>query len=138
MMYKFHACGHPNILGMHKTTLEFTKDKEVTLEGDCIIGVNADFELEKIRQFINKSENKKIIITMEAINNKKIKEKINAELNPDFGDNKEIVIRKTDFVSERTLATSSNKASFELNRDLLAYLKEKKNKIAVTIENKGK
>lgn len=138
MIYKFHACGHPNILGTHKTTLEFTKDREVSLKGDCIIGVNADFDLGKIKQFINKSANKEITITIETINNKKIKEKINAGLNPSFNDETEFVIRKTDFVSERTFATSSNKAAFELNRGLINYLKEKKNKIAIIIETKEK
>lgn len=138
MIYKFHAYGHPNILGTHRTTLEFTKDKELSLKGDCIIGVNADFELGKIRDFIKNSINKKIAITIQTINNKKIKEKINAELNPSFNDDNEIVIRKTDFVSERTLAIKANKVAFELNRDLIDYLKEKKNKIAVIIENKEK
>ena len=45
MIYKFNAYGHPNILGTHKTTFEFTKDNELTLNGDCIVGVKADFEL---------------------------------------------------------------------------------------------
>ena len=139
MMYKFHACGHPNILGAHKTTLEFTKDREVTLEGDCIIGVNADFELEKIRNFIKNSINKKITITIQAISKlKKLQETVLAELNPNFNDETEFVIRKADFVSERTFATSSNRAAFELNRDLMNYLKEKKNRIAIIIENKEK
>ena len=41
---KFSARGHENIRGVHKTTFEFTKEKELTLKGDCIIGVNADFD----------------------------------------------------------------------------------------------
>ncbi len=135
MQYKFHAYGHPNILATHRTTLEFTKDSELTLKGDCIVGVKADFELEKIKNFIKKLRNKKITITIETLNNKKIKEKIKAEFNPHFNSDKEIVIRKTDFVSERTLAIKSNKAAFELNKDLIVFLKEKENKIIVIIEN---
>ncbi len=134
MQYKFHAYGHPNILGTHKTTLEFTKDSELSLKGDCIIGVNADFELEKLEVFIKKSSNKKITIIIEAPD-KKIKETIKAEISPEFSHNKELVIRKADFVSGRTLAIKSNKAAFELNKDLISFLKEKKNKIIVIIEN---
>ena len=136
MIYTFHACGHPNILGTHKTTLEFTKDREVTLEGDCIIGVNADFDLGKIRDFIENSINKKIIIAIQTINNKKIKETISAELNQNFKSNNEFVVRKTNFASERTFAISSNKAAFDMNRDLIRFLKEKENKIKVIIEYK--
>ena len=138
MQYKFTAYGHPNILAAHKAALEFTKDKELSLKGDCIIGVNADFDLGKIKEFIKQSKTNKIAeITIEAFgkSNKKIKETILAELNPDFDSNKEMVIRKADFVSERTFAIRANKASFGLNRDLIEFLKEKKNRISITIEN---
>ena len=61
MIYKFHAYGHPNILGTHKTTLEFTKDEDLTSNGNCIIGVKADFELSRLKEFIEKNGNKKRI-----------------------------------------------------------------------------
>lgn len=133
MKYQFNAYGHPNILGTHKTTLEFTKDREVSRRGDCIIGVNADFELGKIKNFVKQLKNNKISI---IISNDMIHETIFAIINPNFDDDKELVIRKTNFISKRTFATSSNKAAFELKMELLDYLKEKKNKISVIIENK--
>jgi len=135
MQYKFHACGHPNILGKHKTTLEFTKDSGLSLKGDCIVGVRADFDLNKLKNFIKKIKNNKIMITIETPD-KKIKEVIEAELNPEFSDDKEIVIRKTDFVSERTLAIKSNKAAFELKKGLIGYLRHQNFKISVILENR--
>ena len=135
MLYKFNAYGHPNIAGTHKTTLEFTKDKEVSLKGDCIIGVNADFELSKLKNFIKKSKNKKIEIRIEA-DSKKIVEKIKVEINSGFCSNHELVIRKTDFISERTFGIRSNKASFDLNRALIMFLKKKNGKIRVIFEKK--
>ena len=137
MQYNFHAYGHPNILATHRTTLEFTKDDEVSLKGDCIVGVKADFDTDEIKKFIKMLQNKRITIMIEA-SDKKILEKIDAELNPDFNSDKEFVIRKTDFVSERTFAINSNKAAFELKRGLISCLKDKKNKISVVIENKHK
>ena len=135
MHYTFYAFGHPNIQATHKTTLEFTKDKDISLKGDCIVGVNADFKLDKLRKFIKKSNNKKISIIIQTISkNKKIKETIFAEINPEFSDNKEFVIRKTDFVSERTFAIRADKAAFELSRNLIEFLREKENKISVLIE----
>ena len=140
MIYKFKAYGHPNIFGTHKTTLEFTKDGELTLKGDCIVGVKADFDLNKIMQFIKKSTNKKITITIKPITKdkkyQKTKETASAELNPNFDSDKEFVVRKTDFVSERTFAISSNKAAFDLNRNLISFLRGNRNKISVIIENK--
>ena len=135
MQYKFHAYGHPNILATHKTTLEFTKDEDLTKNGDCIVGIKANFELGKLKDFIKKSKNKRIIITIETPD-KKFRENINSELNPGFSHEAEIVIRKAGFVSDRTLAIKADKAAFELNISLIKYLKEKKNKIDVVIENK--
>ena len=151
MKYSFNCCGHEHITAKHKTTLEFTKDTEMGLEGDCIVGVKADFSLQQLKKFIKSvSNNKKITIIIETINNKnninknkiniiknynKIIEKINAEINPNFNSNEEMVIRKTDFVSERTFAIKANKAAFELKRDLVEFLKGKENKIKVIIEN---
>jgi len=138
MIYKFHAHGHPNILGTHKTTLEFTKDEDVSLRGDCIIGVRADFELSKLKDFIRNAKNNEVKITIRTMPKKhrEIQDTILAQINPDFDDDKELVIRKTDFVSERTFATGSNKVAFELKRDLINYLKERGNRISIVIENK--
>ena len=133
MIYKFKAYGHENILANHKTTLEFTKDENITLNGDCIVGIKADFELSKLKEFIKNFKKNKISIT---ISNNKIHETILAEINPNFNDDKELVIRKTDFVSERTFAINSNKAAFELKRNLIGFLKDKKDGISVIIENK--
>lgn len=155
MKYSFSCYGHANITARHKTTLEFTKDEDLRLEGDCIVGVRADFQLNEIKQFIKKLPNNKITITIQTIknfnkkiNNKntdedklkndynKIIEKINAEINPCFDSDKEMVIRKTDFISERTFAIRADKAAFELNRDLMRFLKEKESRIRVRIEGK--
>ena len=136
MKYKFHAYGHPNILATHKTTLEFTKDSELTLKGDCIIGVNCDFELNEIKKLIKNTKSSKVTITIET-EDKKIKEIIKAEINTDFNDEREMVIRKTDFFSGRTFAVGADKAGFELNKKLIEFLKVKNNKINVVIENPG-
>lgn len=134
MRYKFHAYGHPNILATHKTTLEFTKDADLSLKGDCIAGVNADFDLEEIKKLIKNSRNKKIKFTIES-EDKKISDVIVAELNESFDDKNEIVIRKADFVSRRTLAIRSNKAAFGLNKDLVRFLKVKGHKTNIVIES---
>ena len=37
-----HCRGHENVLGLHKSTFEITKESELSPQGDCIIGVSAD------------------------------------------------------------------------------------------------
>ena len=140
MKYSFNCYGHENVTSRHKTTLEFTKDEDLSLKGDCIIGIKADFELDKIKEFVKKLNNKKITITIETINNNSKNnttvEKINAEINPNFSSDKDIVVRKSDFVDGRTFAVNADKAAFELNKDLIDFLREKRNKIEVIVENK--
>ena len=137
MYYIFHAFGHKNVLGAHRTTFEFTKDEELSLRGDCIVGVRADFDLGRIKDFIKSSKGKKITIKISAIkNNERIEEIISAELNLHFKSNNEIIIRKTAFSSERTFAINADKSSIELNRTLIDFLKEGRNKVTITVENK--
>ena len=136
MEYSFNCYGHENITARHKTTLEFTKDRDLSLKGDCIIGVKADFSLLQLKNFIKSIDNNKITIIIETMNNinknnNKIIEKINAEINPGFNSDKDIVIRKSDFRDERTLAVKADKAAFELSRELIKNIIGNKQKISI-------
>jgi len=141
MKYSFTCYGHENITAKHKTTLEFTKDKELGLEGDCIVGVKADFSLLQLKKFIKSiKNNNKITITIQTMtnnnekNNNKIIEKINAEINKSFNSDKDMVIRKSDFIDERTLAIKADKAAFELNKDLIKSISKSRQKITVSFD----
>jgi len=152
MKYSFNCYGHENITSKHKTTLEFTKDKDLSLQGDCIVGVKADFSLKELKKFIKNKENvalKKINDKLKTIGKNSIKkplikipikiiikingykEEINGFLNPNFNDPKEIVIRKFDFASSRTLVIGADKASKDLKGKLKNKLKNPKNRIYV-------
>ena len=76
---------------------------------------------EKIQKINNNSKNK-------------IVERINAEINPSFNSDREMVIRKTDFVSDRTFAIRADKAAFELNRNLVKNISNGKQKITVLFD----
>ncbi len=130
MEYSFFSFGHPNITAKHKNTLEFTKDKDLTLKGDCIIGVNSKFELKKIKDLIKNGSKIKIIIKIDDV-----MEEIYAELNRNFDDEDEIVMRKSNFISKRTLAIRADKACSDLDRGLIRKLSEKDKKIEITIHN---
>ena len=132
MKYTFTAQGHPNILATHNTTLEITKDSELTKKGDCIIAVGADFSLLRIKELIGSCQNRdKIALIIEAAG---MKEKIAAVVNKEFSSDKEIVLRKGGFVSERTLGTNADKAAAGLGRELVEKLKSHGCAVSVTIE----
>ncbi|MDO8740810.1 MAG: HAD-IA family hydrolase [Candidatus Woesearchaeota archaeon] len=133
MEYAFDSFGHENILSTHKTTIEFTKDKDLTLNGDCIVGVTSDFDFSGLRELIEfsiKNEIKKIRITISANG---LKEDVICDLNTGFCSDHEIVVRKTDFLSERTLGINANKAAAGLNKKMIKKIKNKNQKIKVKI-----
>ena len=119
MEYSFTAFGHPNILATHTTTLEFTKDEQLTKQGDCIVGIKADFSLEKIKAFIQNLESKKIEI---IINTTHHTAKIHTLINPAFSSETEMVVRTTGFISARTFAIKADTAAGNLPKLLVKDL----------------
>lgn len=118
MKYEFSAYGHPNITARHRTTIELTKDSELTKKGDCIIGVNAGFKIDELKRFLGFRTIKIRILAGGA------SEEITASPNPDFSSDNELVIRKGEFRSERTFATNSDKASSDIKRALIEALRK--------------
>lgn len=126
---KFFARGHENITANHQTTLEITKDKEITLSGDCIVGVDSDFNSDELKKFV--MENERAIVILEAGG---FKEEICGEINKEFSDKKEIVLRKTDFKSERTLMINCDKSAYEISPEFVNEIKDSKQEICIYLK----
>ena len=118
MFHSFTAYGHPNISSEHKVSFEFTTDKFVTKTGDCIVGIKASFELEKLKGLM---KYKHIHIELRCNGYTEI---ITAIPNPGFNSAHEIVVRKTDFLSERTLGIRSDKAASDFSPEFKKAIKE--------------
>lgn len=128
MSIQFTANGHKNILARHPTTLEFTKDKELSLHGDCILGISATYDLETIR----KAHLATIKIRLEIDG---IFDELIAKYNPSFSDSHEMVIRKTDFADTRTFAISANKSAKDINKELVEKMKKPSAILVINIFN---
>jgi hypothetical protein len=123
----FTAYGHPNITSTHPKTFEFTRDEELTLKGDCIIGVKADYRLEDLGEIL---KNERLRMTIK-IGNKTIV--VMGKVNNGFSSGEEMVLRRTEFLSERTLAVRADKAAIDF-LCVLERLKDPGQKIFVEIE----
>ena len=130
-----YAIGHSNILAIHPTTLMFTKDIHVSKSGDCIIAMTADKAVADLsaqfKQELQKP-NAKVTITIEAGD---LKEEIRALGSPKLClcHQTDIVIRKSDYICNRTLAICSNKSSIDLSRAFVEKLQNPKQKIKITL-----
>ncbi len=120
------ARGHPNITGKHRTTFEITREKELTLRGDCIIGVSAERGVngisEELKDWLRQGNKVRIELVIPGIN---IKEVVYARGHEDleFSHPDDIVVRKSDFVCGRTLAIKADKSAGDLDRRFISALK---------------
>jgi uncharacterized protein len=126
--YSFNAKGHPNILSTQKNTLEITKDKELTLNGDCIVAVEADFSLSEIKKFLG-CERIRLKIAVAGLT-----DEITAAPNRLFSSDDEIVFRKGEYASERTFGIRADKSAKDLDRKIVAALK-KAGKALITLSD---
>jgi hypothetical protein len=129
------AFGHENILATHPTTLMITKDKELTKQGDCIIAVGANKAVSDLNpEFKQKlrETNTKLNMQIEVDG---LIEQISAHgsFELDFNNNTDMVIRKSNFTSDRTLAIKADKAAFDLHRMFVEKLKTTNQQIKITL-----
>ncbi len=125
MIEKIHATGHNNIRAMHRTTLEITKENHLTPKGDCIVAVSADKGLQNLPDtFKNKLRNENSRLEI-IIKSNGIEEKITAGGHPELtlSHPTDMVVRKSNFICNRTLAINSDKAARDLDRGLVDKLK---------------
>ena len=134
--FSFKVKGHKNTLSKHKTTLEFTRDEDLTLKGDCILGVNANKNFSEIKNSISslKDGNKIIVNIISLGKNSKYQDILSGHYNGTFESNKEMVIRKSDFKDKRTLMINSNKAAIDVDRKIVKILQKNVSDATVSIK----
>lgn len=131
MQYTFNCFGHPNIRAEHVKTLEFTKDTDLSLKGDCIVGINADFDLAKLKEFSKKVRVSCVVLDPET--GQKIVSVFKCKVNPAFNNNHELVLRKSGYGSDRTFGQGLNKGSNHLDRKMVRLMQNPVTKMQVTI-----
>ena len=118
--------GHRNIQSFHTRTIEITKDPNLSLRGDCIIGVNANKSCwdisDKLKHSL-KDDHSFIIIDVTVGNMSFI---ING-----LGNSRllllsrhDVVIRKSNFICERTIAIRCDRASSDIPREMIMSLQD--------------
>ena len=122
--------GHPNVRATHSRTIEITKDNYLTKGGNCIVGINAN------KGCIDIHPKLRTLITKDniLINFKIIVGTLSFEING-FGNSRltlsnphDIVIRTSNYISNRTASIKCNKAAIHIPRDMINLLQDTKTK----------
>jgi len=132
------AYGHGSIRSTHRTTFEITKEEHLTERGDCIIAVKSDKAVADLSRNFKEAVRRpgaEITITIEAGEEK---ETVKAKGDPRLSltDPTDIVIRKSSFVGNRTLAVKADKAAADISRRLIEKLRDPNQtvKVALTVK----
>ena len=130
--------GHKNILSLHKKTIEITKDSELTVNGDCIVGTNSTLACVDLpEKFKKKLRNPDTTIEFTIVADEhsfsihgKGSDKLTLKHTND------IVLRKSAFTCSRTIAIKCDKASDDIPRVMIKKLQNPKTNGKLIIEVK--
>ena len=130
--------GHKNILSLHKKTVEITKDSELTVNGDCIIGTNAKISCidlpEKFKKKIQNPDTTIVFTILAGEHSFSIHGKGSEKLT--LKHTSDIVLRKSAFTCSRTIAIKCDKASDDIPRTMVKKLQDPKTSGKLIIEIK--
>jgi hypothetical protein len=129
------AWGHPAITAAHRTTLEITRAAQIGHRADCIIGVKADKACRDLSPRLKEClrDGRTVHITITAGD---VVDRLTARGSPalKLTHPEGMVIRKSDFIDERTLAILADKAAIDLKRELVYKLRSPHTKVRIEIE----
>ena len=138
MKIKIPFTGHKNILSLHEKTIEITKDSELSLSGDCIIGTNSSLACidlpEKFKKKIQNSDTTIVFTIVADEHSFSIRGKGSNKLT--LKHTNDIVLRKSAFTCSRTIAINCDKASDDIPRIMVKKLQSPKTNGKLIIEIK--
>ena len=134
LLEEFIVSGHENVLSTHKTTLEFTSDSHLTLQGTCILGMESPIGClglsETTKQEL-RDDNKFLI---------KIDNGIDSDEFIGYGHPSlplshphEIVFRKSTYICDRTIMIGCSKAANDIDRGIVKQLQNPQNTAKIQI-----
>ena len=130
--------GHKNILSLHKKTIEITKDSELTVSGDCIVGTNSGMACidlpEKFKKSIQNPNTTIVFTIVSGEHSFSIHGKGSEKLTLKHAN--DIVLRKSAFTCSRTIAIKCDKASDDIPREMIKKLQNPKTTGKLVIEIK--
>ncbi|MDA4125245.1 MAG: DUF371 domain-containing protein [Thaumarchaeota archaeon] len=118
--------GHPMVSSLHPTTIEVTTEEHLTPRGDCIIGVGASKGCaglsEPFKQAIRRRGSKVTFILRAG----EERFQFTAQGDPSLtlSHPRDIVIRKSRFTSDRTIALGAAAAARDIPARLVACLRD--------------
>jgi hypothetical protein len=129
------AYGHENVRATHRTTLEITKEVHLSAEGTCIVAVSANKGLADLSsEFRNlmRQSNAELAVLLEAGKTVDLL-KARGSSRLTLSHPTDIVIRRSQYTCDRTVAIKADKAACDLSRDVITKLRTPGQKVRITL-----
>src|SRR5438445_5667125 len=131
----FQAYGHPAILSTHPTTLEITTSHELTHRGDCVVAVKSSSAVRDLpvglKRVLSSSSGRGRLRLQVGPFEFTVEGRGDPRLS--FSHQTDLVVRKSGFISDRTLMIHANKSSIDIPPDLLRVLQDATSRVTVEI-----
>jgi hypothetical protein len=118
--------GHHNIRGIHPSTFEVTREEDLTLQGDCIIGVGADKGAADLDQDFSRllRDDRALLFTTLRAGACETRVSSQGAAGLMLTHPLDLVWRKSTYIDGRTVGVSSDKAAVHLPRMLIQLLRD--------------
>jgi hypothetical protein len=120
--------GHPNVTALHPTTFEITMDDELSVRGDCIIGIAAEIGLPglspEFRDLLACDD--ALLVTVLRCEDLEVGVRSEGSGAMALDHSSDFVWRTSSFVCGRTVGIRSDAAARDLPRELVALLRQGK------------
>ena len=135
MDFRFEARGHAAVLSTHATTLEITKEQDLTNRGNCVVAVGSSIGLKDLPAAVKKAlanDKCKACVTFE-IGIQRFSVEGHGDLGLTFSHPTDFVIRKSGFVSDRTLMVHANRSAADIPKSFVRLLQDPAQKVLVRL-----
>src|SRR5207244_9077640 len=131
----FHAYGHPAILSTHPTTLEITTSYELTHRGDCVVAVKSSSAVRGLpvglKRVLSSSSGRGRLRL--GVGGFEFMVEGRGDHRLTFSHKTDLVVRKSGFLSDRTLMIHTDNSSMDCPRDMVRLLKNQTESVRVEI-----
>jgi len=120
----FH--GHPMVRSAHPTTIEVTTEDRLTPKGDCILGVGASSGCAQLGAEVKgllRTAGSTVTIRF-VVGESTFEVKAEGDPRLELSHPSDIVIRRSDFISDRTLAVHADAAAKDVPRGIVRLLRD--------------
>ncbi len=123
---RFH--GHPLVSSQHPTTIEITTEEHLTRNGDCIVGLGAEKGCAGLNESVKqglRTTGSEVEVTI-RVGGLEFVVRAKGDASLELSHAHDIVIRKSGFLSDRTLALWADSSARDIPRQMVELLKDEK------------